>query len=118
MDWPAAAQVGSAHPPVQVRQRPDAHQPFLARPRSFRGIFTPSSPTLGVSIGGSRPQLMFFLRLGTRYLPTSSPSMWPPVTWSTRAPRAVVGGGASSVLPRRSAAAKRPASRPVAALST
>jgi len=47
-----------------------------------------------------------------------APSRWPPVTWATRAPSAVVGGGASSRRPKASAAAKRPASSPIAALST
>ncbi len=50
--------------------------------------------------------------------PASIVEMWPPVMWLSSAPIAVSGGGASSGRPRRSEAAKRPAIRPTAALST
>ena len=42
----------------------------------------------------------------------------PPVMWASSAPSAVVRGGGACARPRRSAAAKRPASNPMAALST
>src|SRR5579863_1927927 len=89
---------------------------FLARPRSGPRSFFPSASMRGSSIGGNRPKLTF---IGWNERgPASIDSMWPPVMWLSRAPMAVVGGGAGNANPSRSAAAKRPAIRPMAALST
>ena len=87
-----------------------------ATPRSGPRRRLPLSSTRGSSIGGNRPKLTF---IGWNERgPASIASIWPPVMWLSSAPIAVVGGGGASARPSRSAAAKRPAIRPIAALST
>ena len=60
--------------------------------------------------GGNKPKLTF---IGWNDGgPASIVSIWPPVMWVSSAPCAVVGGGKETGSSRRSAAAKRPASKP------
>ena len=87
-----------------------------ASPRSGPARRFPAALKRGSAIGGNRPKLTF---IGWNERgPASIDSMWPPVMWLRSAPIAVVGGGGSSSAPSRSAAARRPAMRPTAALST
>src|SRR5439155_9188272 len=97
----AAARVAPSQPARSARARrlvSGLRSPRLAR------VTTPSPS------GGKRPKLMF---IGWKLCASA-----PPVIWARRAPSAVVGGGALASPPLLSAAAKRPASRPIAALST
>src|SRR6185437_2301451 len=65
----------------------------------------------GASVsGGNRPKLTF---IGWNVAASA-----PPVTWRSSPPSAVVSGGGANASSSNSAAAKRPASRPMAALST
>src|SRR6516225_3238533 len=85
----------------------------LALPRNRH----PSARAAGArASGGNNPKLIF---IGWNERgPLSMVSMCPPLIWPRSAPWAVVGGGPTISLPRRSAAAKWPASRPTAADST
>lgn len=63
----------------------------------------------GFSGGGKRPKFTF---IGWKVSDSA-----PPVTWFSNAPRAVVCGGGSKDCPSASLAARRPAMRPIDALS-
>ena len=86
---------------------------FLAEPRPN---LRPSRRRRGC--GERREQAEIHVHRLERAGPASIVSIWPPVMCASSAPCAVVGGGGTSVSPRRSAAAKRPASSPIAADST
>ena len=98
--------------PGRYRRASSWPPPFPAPSSACRPL-----PSREWASGGNRPKLTF-IGWNERGAPASSAAMWPPVIWPMRAPSAVVAGSGSSVSPRASATAKRPAMRPMAALST
>jgi len=87
-----------------------------ATPRSLPLMRRPFAACEGASSTGNRPKLTF-MGWKERLAPASA-QRWPPVMWARSAPKAVVAGGGSQRVPLACAAAARPASRPMAALST
>ena len=104
---------------------------FSGPRRRLRGSLPVSLRGIAAS-GGNSPKLTFIgwnerglVGAFTNSSAVSSPGssgassrMWPPVMWAISAPSAVVCGSGSSARPSASATAKRPAIRPIAALST
>lgn len=104
--------------PSHTRQSANARAVIARRLATVLSLPRRRLPSdFGASTGGNRPKLTF-IGWKERLPGSSSETMWPPVIWLSSAPKAVVDGGSEAARPSRSAAAKRPASRPIAALST
>src|SRR6185503_3646109 len=115
-----SAAAGNASPAIQQSRSASARwvsARFLAMVFAGPRKRSPSGPRVGMrASGGNSPKLTF---IGwNEGGPASIVSMCPPVMWPSSAPCAVVGGGSAIGSPSRSAAAKRPASKPIAADST
>src|SRR5262249_31793235 len=120
---PYSAAAARSSPLIQRARSASARR---ASARFFSSVFSlprsrcPPSPLSAWASGGKRPKLTFigWYERAVAGVAPEAVSMWPPVICASKAPCAVVGGGGVSNRPSRSAAAKRPAMRPMAAHST